>query len=1288
VLRIKSVICPVLGLFLLAGGWAYGQDVRASLGGVVTDPKGGVIAHATVAVTADETGVVSTTETNNSGEWLVSTLLPGFYHFEVDAPGFKDEKHSSIELQLGDRKVIDTIMQVGSAAESVTVVATTPLIDMTSAAAGTVVTQEELEEIPSQSNAPTMQVGILPGTTVSSGVGGGVFLWSNSGLSDTTVNGVGFSGGAGIGAISYSIDGGTDNFNSGSLAFEPPTDAVNELKMVSNGYDAAIGRGSSANEEISLKSGAVKFHGDLYEDNQNDFLNANSYQNDATGTKISAIRVNFYGGSGGGPVWIPKLYDGRKKKTFFYFSYSGIRNLQPSDTGFATLPTMLERTGDFSSSFTVSSGKAYPVQLFNPSSTASGTRKPYAFAGCVTGNPSNPGVVNLPTGNTYTSTCESLPSIDPIAAKYLSLLPPPDAPADTAVGNGANNWIKQGEQNDKFHGYTLRVDQTENNKNHTYVDLYTNVFTELSDTDFGTGQYLPLDGQGQFRQSRGITIDHDITLKDNLLLDLSYHVLNFNSQLWYTSRDYTAESVGFPANYAAQMQHDVIPEITGITANVVGALGTSEAGRVAPLDLNQDINVRLSQNYKNHNFRYGMEYLIQQEDNNDLGDSGGIFAFGANYSSQFGTGAGSNGTGVGSGIADLELGLPGNTSSIPTNTSSFYSQHYAAFYFQDDWRVTPKLTLNLGMRWDYERPTTERFNRFFSVYNPTAPQTAVTQASQPNYAALIAGSSTSLGVQLLQNWGVPGGAFQVMGGPEYAGVNGNSRYETNPRYRYFQPRIGFAYEMMRNTVIRGGIGRFAGTDFNPSANQTGFSTSTPYCPALCSNYYFANPAQPQTWETPYPQGLTPITGNSQGTQTNVGNPQLVNSTSAPTYTAANIGRLYVDTATLSVQRQIKDYLIEVGGVFNATHGLGMQNAAGTAAGNNLDINVPSAAAWYAANTPIFAANGLPDATLPGNTQVTNPFKGVPYVNASTAGASTVTAYQLLRPNPAAGGTGEIYLNTGSGRDFYYSLNTKVEKRFHDGFSVLQSFNYAKQIAEDDLYPNQAVAVKIEKRLDPNDHRFHYTLAPVYELPFGRGKQFLGSANRALDEAVGGWAFSGIYSFLSGVPVVMPTNSAFFEGQDPAIHKGKSITNWFDPTKFAAFPTSNTTLATLNSTTSYPAWTGVTSMPGIQYVPGSSGPQNGVYQDFAKWNTYNPTTFGDLRQPYTTTFTLGARKNFLIAEGVHFEFRFDAFNALNHPTFANTNVTLGNTYFGQLKSAAIPTQSNTARQIQISGRLYF
>jgi Carboxypeptidase regulatory-like domain len=1269
--KVTVAIAIIVCLFLCAGGSAFGQDVRASLGGKVTDRKGAILRNATVAVTAVETGVVETTATNGSGDWIATALLPGHYRFEVKAPGFKTEERTSIELQVGDKKYVDTQMQVGTVSESVTVEATTPLIDLSSAVSGSVVTQTEIEQVPTQSNAVTMDVAILPGTTVSGGVGGGVFLWSNSGLSGTTVNGVGSIGGAGTGAINYSIDGGTANFNSGSLAFEPPMDAVSELRVIPNGYDASLGRGSSANEIISLKSGAEKFHGDLYENYQGSFLNANSYQNDAANpvTPIAPIHVNEYGGSVGGPVWIPKFYDGRKKETYFFFTYAGIRNIQPSDTGFLSVPTALERAGNFSQSYTTVSGVKYPIQLFNPYSTnASGQRSPYSFAGCALG-----------TMAPVLNTCESLPGpIDPISAAYLKLIPLPQTAGDGASSD-SNNYARAGEQNDKFRGYTLRADQTWNNQNHSFMSMYYNSFSELSNTDFGTGQYLPLEGQGQFRQNRGITFDHVITLKKSLVLDLSYHILNYVSRLYDVSGGIDPTTLGFPSSFASQMQDPSLPEITGVTSNTAINLGTNSAGQTTPADLNQDINVRMTETYKNHNFRYGAEYLIQQESNRNLGTSGGVFAFGANYTSQYGVGAGSNGNGVGSSIADFELGLPGSSSNIPTTTSAFLSARYTALYFQDDWRVTPKLTLSLGMRWDYERPTTERFNRYFSRYNSAVPLPTVTAASAPGYAAIYSGNgTTNLGAGLLQQWGPAPGAFQVMGGPEYAGINGTPRGETNPRYRYFQPRIGFAYQILNNTVLRGGVGRFVEASFNPSSNQTGFSSTTPYCPSACSNYDTVG----ATWDNPFPQGLVAPTGNSFGVLTNVGSP----TGGTPTYVDPNIGRIYVDSATLAVQRQISGYLFEVGGVFNETHGLGMQT------GNNRDINIPSAGAWIAANTPIFAASGLPSATLPGNTNETNPFKGVQHINASEIAASTVTAYQLLRPNPTAG---DIYLNTGNGKDFYYALNTKVERRFSNGFSILQSFDYSKRISEDNLYTNQAVAVKIEKRLDVNDNRFHYTLTPIYELPFGKGKRFLNSSGWAVDELVGGWEFSGIYNFLSGVPIVFPTNTAFYQGGDPSLGNKKTrggpgvIGKWFDTSKFAVFPSSSTTNATLANTTIYPTWTGVTGMPGAGYVPtGSSGPQNGVYQDFAAWNTYNPTTFGDVRQPYTTNFTLGLRKSFALVEGVRFQMRMDFFNALNHPTFASANTTVGNTFFGSLGTSANLTQSNSPRQVQLSGRLYF
>jgi hypothetical protein len=1274
---------------LLVGERAFGQDVRASLGGKVTDASGATVARATVAVTADETGVVQTTATNSAGDWMLTALLPGHYHFEVSASGFKTEKRTSIELQLGDTKYVDTQMQVGTATESVTVEARTPLIDLSSAVSGAVMTQTELEEYPTQSNAPTMDIAVLTGVQVSGGVGGGVFGWSNSGLSESTVNGVGYNGGAGTGAIAYSIDGGTANFNTGSLAFEPPNDAVSEVRLVTNAYDASQGRGTAANEVISLKSGAEKFHGDLYENYQGSFLNAQSYANDTqidiSGKQVplTPIHVNVYGGSVGGPVWIPKLYDGRRKKTFFFLTYTGTRNIQASDSGTATVPTALERAGNFSQSYTVSNGVQYPIQIFNPLSSSTGTRQPYSFPGCVMGTNAGGGTIGAsgyPEANiNLTNTCESLPGpIDPIAANYYAHIPPGSLPPDLQISNSSGNLPKLGTQNDKFRGYTLRLDESENNNNHSFISMYYNSFGETSLTDFGTNpQYEPLEAQNQFRQNRGITFDHVLALRNNLVLDLSYHVLNYVSTNYDAGGGISPTTYGFPASFAGQMQRPSIPEVGGITSNLAVTPGTDNL-TYSPTDINQDINVRFSQTHKNHDFRYGFEYLIQQEGQRSLGASGGNFSFGANYSSQYGVGGGTNGNGIGSALADFYQGLPGSSSSIPTNVTLFYSARYTALYFQDDWRYTPKLTFSLGVRWDYERPTTERFNRIFSRYNATAPQTAATGAAEPVYAAVYGASGTAnLGAGLLQQWGPQPGAFQVIGGPEYAGVNGTPRGELNPRYKYFQPRLGFAYQIMNNTVLRGGVGRFVQADFNQTGSTNGFSSSTPYCPSACTNYDTVG----QTWDNPFPGGLVQPTGNSLGLQTNIGSP----TGGTPTYEAPNEGRVYVDNVTLTVQRQINKYLFEVGGLFNRVNGLNNQG------GNAKDINVPSAGAWFAANTPIFT-NGLPDAVLPGNTNETNPFKGVANINPSEFGAGTVTAYQLLRPNPSAG---DIYMNTGFGRDFYYALNTRVERRYSNGFSFRQSFAYSKKISADDLYANQAVAVKIEKRIDTTDTRFNYTLYNVYELPFGKGKRFLGNSNRLLDEAVGGWELSVIYHFLSGTPLTFPTNSNFFEGSDPKLKNkvgpgpNQGTGKWFDTTKFAPFPTINTSNATLANSSSYPGWTGVLGLPGAGYIPpSSSGAQNGVYQDFAAWNTYYPTTFGDVREPYTTTFTVGLRKSVTIAEGVRFQMRMDLFNALNHPTFSSINLTPGASTFGQFGTLASLAQANSPRQVQLSGRLYF
>ncbi len=997
------VVWVVLCLLFTGGSRAFGQETRASLGGKVTDPQGAVVQKASVVVTSDATGVVQKTTSNNSGDWKISALLPGIYRFEVRAPGFVSAKYTDIDLQVNDQKTIDTSMKLGSESTSVNVESETPLIDTTSAVSGTVLTSQEMEELPSLSNAPTMFIALTPGVTVTNGLAGsGIYAWSNTGLSEIAVNGTGSTGSTDFAAINYLYDGGSDTNNqngdrgAGELAFSPPIDAVGELRVVTNAYDASIGRTLGTTELITSKTGSRAFHGDLYEFNQNDFLNANTYANDANKIKITPIHSNFYGGTVGGPVWIPKLFDGRKKGTFFFFSYSGIRLTNPTNTGYTSVPDADERAGNFSKSYTVSNGVKYPITIYDPNTIKPTT--PGNFA-----RTPFPGDM-IPAGR-----------IDPIAKAMIQLVGLPNSAPQLASGNDANNYLLDVYQTSKLDSEILRVDQAWNNANHSYVSLRRNNWNAISNNTYGNQTYngvaYNLDvNPAQGRRNRGITIDHTILLNEKTVLDLNYNVMNFYSLNISPTAGQDPTALGFSSAYADQMQIVGIPELQGISN--VGTLGTTYGSQYSN-DVNQDFKGSVTETSGNHTFEYGGEYLIQQEGTGSLLDTAGQFTFGTNWTDQ--SPVGTQPTGSGSSLAEFLLGLP-SSGSIPTTATAMWSQHFTAFYFQDNWRVNKKLTLNVGLRWDYQRPVTERFNRLVSRFDPNYVVAGVTSASQSKYAALLGGgSSGNTGLALLQAERSSPSTFVARGGLLYAGTNGTSRYVQNPRYKYFQPRLGFAYQMYENTVIRGGLGRFVQADFVTGA-QTGYSQTTALT-ATTNNY---ESAPTVSMENPYSSGLEPVTGNSQGELTNVG--------SVGSYTDPNIGRIYTDSASASLQQQIGRFLFDTSFILAETHGLGMA----------WEVNDPSPAAWHAAYDAQFTSTGAPVLTNAGSTNVANPFYHVAGIqpSLSTYTSSNISAYNLLRPNPILGNLTE---NRGTGITRYYALQNKIERRFRNGFSLLSAF---------------------------------------------------------------------------------------------------------------------------------------------------------------------------------------------------------------------------------------------------------
>lgn len=1222
----------------------HAQGTTSALGGKVFDPRGNSVKDAAVTVTSDETGVKWTTKTNSAGNWQVNALVAGHYRFTVEASGFQSLQHSSVELQISDQKLLDVTLAVGNTTDTVTVTSETPLIDTTASVSGTTLSSEDFDELPSQSNSPMDFVRLAPGVFMSPPSGGAALLWSNNSLSAIVTNG----SGSGTNAMNYMIDGGTNTIvSSGQEAFVPPNDAIGELRVLTNAYDAAIERTAAGTVNMTVKSGGKKFHGAAFERNINTFLNANYYQNNLNNIPTPTVHFNEWGASVGGPVWIPKVYDGGKKGTFFFFNYDGIHNTSPAATGYLSLPTQDERNGDFSKSFTTNTVNGvttqYPVTIYDPNTaTSTGNRTQFANA-------------TVPTAR-----------ISSVAKAILGYLPLPNRASDGASTDSNNYTINQ-PKIDKFVNYIGRVDQAWNNNHHSYFEYRYNHLSELAGDPFGPNNILA--GAYLIRINHGATVNHAWVINQHLVATFVGNVTAWKTSSYSPANapGVKATDFGFSSQFEAQQLISGLPALTGLFATLgnTSAPSTTLGNTSGPSyenDYNYEGRASLQHVIKNHTLHYGIGYLVQQEATGSSGGAAGTYNF-----SNIWTTANPNttaGIGVGSSFATFLLGLP-SSGSITQNSSAYYSQPYIGTFVQDEWRVTPKLSISAGVRWDYQYALTERHDRYWSRFDPNYNLTSITGYAQPKYASIVGGAQSNSGVALLQQQRSDASSFVARGAILYAGQNSVSRSVTDPQYRYIQPRFGIAYLLQPNFVFRAGFGRFVQSNYVANhANQAGYSSTTTFN-ATTDNYI--TPAT--SINNPYPNGLVANTGNSLGIYTSPG--------SVSSFYTPDIKRQYTDDYSAHMQYQVRDYLFEWGGVYEHTTGLVV----------GYHVNNPTISQWHAAYDPQFDATGRPVDTLPGDTQVTNPFKGAPYITNTLETNSTLSAYSLIRPNPLLGDLVENFYN---GTSDHYALQSKVQKRMRNGFAATVSFSWGKQMDSTGFVTNSVVSQQILRQLSGSDRRFQVSAAPTYTLPFGRGKLIAGNANRFVNALIGGWEISALYTFASGTPLSLPTNSGFFQGGDPGLNSNKSSKKWFDTSKFIPFPTINTKAADIHNPNIYPAWTKISTMPGYGWSPTSSSDKalNGVYHDFATWSSNNPTYYGDVRSPYINTWNMGARKSFRFDRGIGLQLKIDAFNALNHPQFGNISTTNTSAYFGYVNGSNTLSQVNDPRNIQLSGRITF
>ncbi len=1212
--------------FLLTAGFLAAslidaQEVRATIGGRVTDPAGGVVPNAAITVVSDDTGVKQQTHTNNDGNWTVQFLLPGHYHFSVAASGFKTEERQRIELQASDNRQFDVKLQLGSSAQTVEVTGEPPLIDTTSATSGTVITEEEINELPSQSHVATLLATLSPGVVAQYQNGNVVHLWSYNGASQFTANG----GRNNIFSNDYRLDGMPDTKAGGDISFVPAQDSLAQFRVATNAYDAAIERQAGSTINMQTKSGGNRYHGNLYEYNQNNILNANYFQNNLVGGAVPPVHFNEYGFTIGGPVWIPKLYNGRNK-TFFFVSWDDTHNIDPRG-GVRSVPTALERQGDFTQSFTTQNGAQFPILVYDPNS------------------------VNMTTGNRTLFPGDKIPAnrLNPIALNILKYVALPNRPSDP-TGNAVNNFVSGATRTDTFPVLSIRGDQNWSDAHRSFVVVRWAHLHESLGNDFNdvaTGSQME-------RVPENLGLDHVWVINASKILDLRFAVNRYIQPQNDDGAGFDLTQLGFSPSFASQLAKPSFPHIVGIA----GDFGTGQAGTYQNNTYYTWL-ASLTHVYRNHTFRYGGEFWILQEADGSLGHQPEFTFNNSNWTRL--NNANSGGTGVGSSFGSFLLGLP-NAGAVDNNATAFYSQRFTGFYFQDDWRVNSKLTLNLGLRWDYERPVIERYNRMTSNYDPTV-MNPISPAAQAAYNQILASSANNnnAGVQILKQL-VPAGAFQVPGAQLFNGVAGQQRKVTNGDWTNWGPRVGFAYQLGKNTVFRGGVGRFTQADFI-TGGQNGFSLTTPL--NVTQNNYLT---PFDTLSNPFQGGIVPPTGSTLGSLTNLGN--------GVSWVDQNTQRAYSWEYSFHLQHQIHRWLFEVGYSHNKTYNV---NAA-SGAGASLNQNLPSFALWQQLQTPQFDANGRPEDTLRWNLQVPNPFNKLPGIVGTIGSSSTVTLNQLLNPNPLLGGITEGNVPFGSNQ--FDAMLVKVEHRFSNGFSVINAFTWSKLFENTSFLGPEIAGRIIEHKLGGEDRPFHLSIAPVWQLPFGRGKKWGSNMPRFADYIVGGWELSGTYTAQSGVPVVFSTAS-FFSGKDFSLpNDQRTMDRWFDTSQFIAFPSKNTDIS------NYPAWTGIQNLPGYNYKPTaadlSGGLRNGVYQDFANYVRTYPTRWADVRGPGVNNFDVGIFKNFLFAEKVKFQLRFEAYNALNHPRFDSPNSDPTSANFGRIG----PTEENNPRVIQMAAKLSF
>lgn len=1044
---------------------AHAQSSGGTIAGTVTDVSGALVAGAAITATGVDTGTLYTTVSTSAGTFRFQQMQLGRYNIKVVAPGFKEQTLQGILVTTGNVSPAEVHLATGSTSETMTVTSDAPVVETENSEVSSTVSTRQILELPlslgGQSAMRSVEsfIFLAPGT-----IGPGTAGSTSGAFQAKTAGGQNF----GTEELLDGISVRREDSNSAFDEHAPSVEALVELKVTTSIIPATAGRTTGGVENFSTKGGTNQYHGTAFDIFQNEDLNANTYFNklrlsqggDPASNQRPLDKKNDYGGSVGGPISIPHLYSGHDR-TFGFFSWEQFRQSK-GGVSVNSLPTAAVRGGDFSAQLTTKQdGKLVDC-----------TGAP-VFVGEIL-DPATTSIRNgVPCRNPFPGNKIDPARFSTVAKNVLSFIPVPNT---GTPGQLVQNYTYASNFPLLNTNYSIRVDHNLTEKSKIFV-TYTD-----RDNDITNGN-PPYPGPGGSVQIQSAFTKYLRAGNDYAVTPTSFnHFVAGFTRLYQLNR---GNSVGFTPDFDALLgikgaSGPAFPSISYSSTFVPQYANGGQPGynndSVQPVNAFEVTDIYTITKGR-HTLNVGLDFRKDQFTNEDKGGNSGTFNF-----AQFQTAASANDTQSGDGFASFLLGRVNTAGLTIQSRAPRIGQNYYAGFVQDDFKVTHNLLLNLGLRYDVDKPRNEAHGGF-SNFSPTLPNSGA--------------------------GGIPGSLYFAGSGPGRIGGTG----EFAKTYKKdFAPRIGFAFAPDSghgNTSVRGGFGIYYGpldySDFG-SANQLGFSAgpqfhngdnfTQAYCNGAATNGTTTSCSAVNGFDQSFPTYAAP-----PNLDPNQGNGQDLGNQLAGQYIAPGFGRpAAVYNWGLQVQQQLATDLIFTLGYI----GTSASHLHSDLAQVN-DLNPKYFGLGNALNQALPAGAAKPYATFSG------------------------TLGQSLRPFPqynnifSGGGIENL------GHSSYEALTAELERRFHSGLNLLASYTWSKTLTDADstmpafsAFDGGAGSVqnpynlKSEKALSFQDTPHNFVVSYIYELPVGKGKKFL-NHNAVVNAVAGGFQVGGIHRYLSGQP---------------------------------------------------------------------------------------------------------------------------------------------------------------------------